>query len=308
MEDLAKLQKEIANKVTQQLKFKLTGEEVEKLSNSTSTNPEAFQALLKGRHHWRKRGEKGLETAIEFFEKAIRIDPNYALAWSGLADSYSIIPAYTRSMLPRDAMPKARAAAENAVRLGPNLAEAHVSLGKVLVAQFRTAVELEPLAIVINRNFADTLYRIRSYRKAEAQYKKVLEIDPESARTLRRLGTMLAFRGRFKEAFAALNESAALGDEGAKIKLGIARVLEGNEKKAREILAIESKRAVHSPATLAALYAILGERERAFELIDRSTEESSVEMSRNIRSPEFDNLREDSRFERAVLRMGLPVK
>lgn len=347
--DLASLQKDIASRVTRELQIRLSGEEEEKLSEFYSANPEAYQALLKGRHHWKKRGAKGIESAIVFFEKAIELDPEYALAWSGLADSYSILPGYTTEISPAETIRKARAAAEKAVLLGPDLAEAHTSLGMVhavenedeaaiaeykkaieldpkyatarhflgnllasigrdeeAIAAFRTAVKLEPLSVIINRNFADVLFRMRKYKEAEEQYKKVLEIDPDTVRALRRYGTLLAYEGRFDEAYKMLNRSVELGHEPAKLQLGVAYLLAGDKEKARGILADEEGRDVYSPEAPAGLYTMLGEKDRAFELLNKGIDEKRFAIKANLRSPEFDPLREDPRFAEVEKRLKIP--
>jgi TolB-like protein len=142
----------ISEQVTKALVLKLTGEEKKQLSKHYTESPEAYQLYLKGRYFWNKRAAEDLEKSIKFFEQAIGKDPNYALAYAGLADAYSVL---ANTPLPqRDAMSKAKAAAMKALELDDTLAEAHTSLALVKMSydwdwpgaerEFKRALELNP--------------------------------------------------------------------------------------------------------------------------------------------------------------------
>jgi TolB-like protein len=125
--DLVTLQSDIARDVSSKLKSKLSGAEVAKVEKIFTANPDAYQLYLKGRYYWNKRTAESLQQAVEFFNQAVDKDPNYALAYSGLAESYVLFPNYSVAM-PRDCMPKAKAAALRAIALDDSLAETHVAL------------------------------------------------------------------------------------------------------------------------------------------------------------------------------------
>ena len=119
--DLVSLQSEIAKDVSTKLKSKLSGAEEAKVTKTSTVNPEAYQLYLKGRYHWNKRTSESFKQAVEFFNQAVEKDPNYALAYSGLAETYVLFPNYSVS-LPIDSMPKAKAAALRAIELDDTLA------------------------------------------------------------------------------------------------------------------------------------------------------------------------------------------
>ena len=127
-EDLISLQKEIARDVSSKLKTRLSGVDQQKLGNTYTTNPEAYKFYLQGRFYWNRREEKDLRNAIDYFNRAISLDANYALAYAGLADSYALLSSFNFST-PSEATPKAREFANKALTLDASLAEAHTTLG-----------------------------------------------------------------------------------------------------------------------------------------------------------------------------------
>src|SRR6266540_3148352 len=150
--DLLALQGEIAEEISNKLRLRwLTKTERQQITRNYKENTEAYQVYLKGRYYWNKRTSEGLSKAAAFFEQAIEKDPNYALAYSGVADSYSVPQ---NPITPRDRMPKAKAAAMKALELDDTLAEAHASLGNVkhtydwdfagAEREFKRAIELNP--------------------------------------------------------------------------------------------------------------------------------------------------------------------
>jgi TolB-like protein len=126
--DLFVVQEEIAREISGKLLLKLSLEEQEKLKGRSTDNPEAYQLYLKGRYFWNRRPQ-GLKKGIEYFEQALRLDPHYALAYSGLADSYSTLGSWENGGLPPvEAMPRAKSAALKALEINDKLAEAHTTL------------------------------------------------------------------------------------------------------------------------------------------------------------------------------------
>ena len=137
--DIFDLQEEIAEDISEKLRLKLTGEEKKRLAKRYTENAEAYQCYLKGRYFvTTKRTEEWIKKGIEYFQQAIEIDPTYALAFSGLADAYGFLASSTGGLPPRDAYPKAKAAAERALAIDETLGEAHASLGF-----FHSALRLE---------------------------------------------------------------------------------------------------------------------------------------------------------------------
>ncbi|CAN5757788.1 hypothetical protein BH20ACI3_BH20ACI3_24770 [soil metagenome] len=125
--DLVALQSEIARDVSSKLKTKFSGTDEAKVTKNYTDNTEAYQLHLKGRFYWNKRTGESLKQAVEYFNQAVAKDPNYALAYSGLAESYVLFPNYSVA-LPLECMPKAKAAAVRALEIDDSLAEAHTAL------------------------------------------------------------------------------------------------------------------------------------------------------------------------------------
>jgi tetratricopeptide (TPR) repeat protein len=126
------LQSEIAKTVSDKLRLKLTTTEQERVSKANTTSSEAQQLYLKGRFHWNKRTTEDFQRAREYFQQAIANDPSYALAHTGLADTLALMP-YYGNFRPSEYMPLAKQSAQKALELDSNLAEAHASLGQILV-------------------------------------------------------------------------------------------------------------------------------------------------------------------------------
>ena len=128
--DMLSVQREIAREITNNLRLKLSGPDRSRMDKQYTANAETYELYLKGRFYWNRRTPADFKQAITFFEQAIVKDPNYALAYSGLADAYTLLTVYTNE-LPRELMPKAKAAALKALEIDDKLAEAHASLGQI---------------------------------------------------------------------------------------------------------------------------------------------------------------------------------
>src|SRR6266508_2938746 len=184
--DIFAVETEIAKTVADMLQAKLTGSEQHVIAARPTENTEAHQLYLKGRFFWNKRTGNDLKKSIDYFEQAIAADPNYALAYAGVADGYVWLPGYTAGT-PRDSYPKAKAAAKNAIELNPNYAIAHQQYGNVTlsalgrfddaIAEGKRAVELDPLSLVINTDLGSNYSYARRYDVASAQLRKTLEMD-----------------------------------------------------------------------------------------------------------------------------------
>src|SRR5207245_2470020 len=126
--DIFAVESDIAKTIAETLQARLTGSEKSSIAKVPTANPEAYELYLKGRFFWNKRTGADLQKAIEYFEQAITKDPNYALAYVGLADSHMLLPTYG-NLSPRESLPPARAALKKALELDDSLAEAHASYG-----------------------------------------------------------------------------------------------------------------------------------------------------------------------------------
>ncbi|MDQ2918839.1 MAG: adenylyl cyclase, partial [Verrucomicrobiota bacterium] len=187
--DIFAVESDIAKTIADTLQAKLTGTEKSAMSNTPTEDPVAHELYLKGRHFWGLRGDN-LPRAIEFYNQAIARDPNYALAYAGLSETYVLLPYYTGAD-PKDVRPKARAAALKALELNPNLAEAHNAIGKVAynddidiqksIREHQRAIELSPNYAGAHHWLTGPLKALGRLDEAIAESRRSTELDPLSA-------------------------------------------------------------------------------------------------------------------------------
>jgi serine/threonine-protein kinase len=209
MQDIALLQKEIANDVSRKLRARLSNAEAKQLTRNYTDNSEAYQLYLKGRFFWSKRTPELIRKAISYFEQAIEKDPEFALAYTGLADSY-VVPA--NRIEPHIAMPKAKTAALQALAIDETLAEAHTSLARVLQVydwnwkdaekEFKRAIELNPRYAVAHQWYGGYLERTGRINEAFSERKLALELDPLSTIAIFELGQNFLFAHDYDQAIA----------------------------------------------------------------------------------------------------------
>jgi tetratricopeptide (TPR) repeat protein len=189
-EDIFAIQDEISLAIVDKLKVKLLGDEKEKILKRYTQNLEAYDLYLKGRYHWNRRTPEALKKAMSHFEQVIRKDPDYALAYAGLADCYSML-AQVYVLPPKEAFPKAKALAKKALEIDETLAEAHTSLAFALSffdwdwagaeREFRRAIELNPNYATAHQWFAmGLLVNLGRTSEAIEEIHKALELDPLS--------------------------------------------------------------------------------------------------------------------------------
>jgi TolB-like protein/Tfp pilus assembly protein PilF len=231
--ELVALQSEVAHDVSINLESKLSGEDAAKVEKNYTANAEAYQLYLKGRFYWNKRNIKDFEKAIEYFNQAIEKDPNYAIAYSGLADTYALMPLYG-NFRPNDYMPKAKQSALKALELDNDLAEAHASLGRILNSydfdwegaerEFKKEIELNPNYATVHQWYAEYLAFKEMPDEALNEISKALELDPFSVAINRTKGNILLFAKRYDEAIAQLKKTEELYPENALVKFNIGDV------------------------------------------------------------------------------------
>jgi serine/threonine protein kinase/tetratricopeptide (TPR) repeat protein len=195
--DIFALQGDIAKEITTALRTRLTGEDEKRMAKSYTANPEAYQDYLKGRYWWNKRKEDGFNKGREYFQQAIEKDPTYALAYSGLADSYSLLAEYGY-VAPRESYPRAKEAALKALEIDDTLAEGHASLAWVKTfydwdrsggeKEFQRAIELNPAYATAHFWHSLALVSMGRSEEAIAEQKRALQLDPLSLIINRVLG------------------------------------------------------------------------------------------------------------------------
>jgi TolB-like protein/Tfp pilus assembly protein PilF len=187
--DIFEVQEEISKEISDKLRIRLSGEDKKRLTKRYTQNPDAYQLYLKGRYYWNKRTLEGLEKGIEYFHQAIGLDPNYALAYAGLADSYNLLGAIEHGVSPKEFMPKAREAALKALKLDDKLAEAHTSLGNVKGSswewleaeiEYRKAIKLNPNYATAHHWYALLLMAMERFDESFKEIRRAKELDPLS--------------------------------------------------------------------------------------------------------------------------------
>ncbi len=350
------LEDSLADRVATALTLALSREERPPSGQRLVANPDAYEQFIRGRYLATKRTRGALLEAAQCFERATAIDPEFALAHVGLSEVWihmGIRAAVSQSLPPREVMPKALAAARQALALDDSLSEAHATLGHVLfvyewqrqaglaelaraielnpnnpnahhwyamslaslgrfeeaLVQIRSAQAIEPLAVMVNANIGFILYRAGRIDEAIAKLRHTVAMEPGFAMSRYRLGLALEARGMFEEAleeFRAMQPSSAdpLG------LTGMARTLAlmGREAQAREMLDTlrEIARSTHVPAaTLADVYAALGDHDRAFECLNRAIDERAIAAIWLRHERHWEPLRGDPRFAALTARVAL---
>jgi TolB-like protein/DNA-binding winged helix-turn-helix (wHTH) protein/Tfp pilus assembly protein PilF len=191
LRDTLALQNKVASAIADQIRINLNPQEQATLKNAKVVNPEAYESYLKGRYFWNKRTADGLKVALAYFNQAVDEDPKYAQAYSGLADTYALLGDWQYAvMTPKEALPKAKAAAMQALELDSTLGEAHNSLAFVLDGfdwdldaggkEFRRAIDLNPSYATAHHWFAWHLSLLGRYDEAIAEMRKAESLDPLS--------------------------------------------------------------------------------------------------------------------------------
>jgi TolB-like protein/DNA-binding winged helix-turn-helix (wHTH) protein len=316
LRDVLSLQDDVAQAIASEVRIKLTPEERIHLTSARPVSPQAHEAYLRGYYELRKHQpaslyvageEESIEKAIEYFQKAVAIDPIDALAYAGLADAYYDQSTFLRA--PLEVMPKAKAAAAKAIELDDSLAEAHASLGNVKLAfdwdwpgaerEFRRALELNPNLAQGHAGYAHYFLAVRRSDEAIKELDRVEKIDPlfpqshmalplllffarryekaiEAAKTIgddRAYALSLAKLGRREEAIAAADR-AVRSTQNPMVLAQVASAygLAGKKDKARAMLTtieVQARERYICGYNVACVYATLGDKERAFSWLEK---------------------------------------
>jgi serine/threonine protein kinase/tetratricopeptide (TPR) repeat protein len=283
--DIFAIQDEISNEISGKLRLKLTRAEKKRLTKRQTDDAEAYRLYLKGRHHWNRWTEDGFYKAIEYFQQAVEKDPSYALAYTGLADSYVLL-GWNSYLAPKDAFPKGKMTAMRALRLDPDLGEAHTPLAAVLwlhdwqwpeaQMEFERSLALNPAYPTANHWYAEYLMTMGRHEEAVARMKNSQELDPLSLIISSAIGWAFYMARRYDDALEQLRRTVEL-DPNYPVTYWILGLL--LRKMGRYELAIaEGEKGVKlsggSPmmnAALAQTFATAGKREQAIQILDGLT-------------------------------------
>lgn len=289
--DVFAVETEIAAKIADILQAKLTGAEQHAIAARPTESREAHEFYLKGRHFAGRRTGEDLRKAIDYFNQAIAKDPNYALAYAGIADSYTLLPQWSNET-PAEYFLKARTAAGKALAIDDSLAEAHVSLALLLVnddLNLRDAKRELQRAIELNPNYSAAHYflgisvfaPLGQFDQAISEIKRAIELDPLSAIVNANLGYCYILARRYPEAIAELRKAAELDPSFPYIQgcLGEAFLVSGDLPAAIAQYEKANDRG-RSLFFLFYAYALKGEREKAAQVLSRVKEIQQREGSK----------------------------
>ena len=351
--DLLSLQSEIAKDVSTNLKAKLSGAEESKVTKTATADPEAYQAYLKGRYYWNRRTAENIKKAIEQFKSATDRDPNYALAFVGLADCYAVLSEYAGTTT-SETPPQSKAYAERALTIDPQLAEAHATLGSInddswqwsdaekeykkaielnpnyptayhwysiflknvgrndeAAAMIKRAHELDPLSSVIGANVSRMYQLQNNYDASIENSLKVIELDPNFAPIYEYLALSYLKLGRNTEAIAAAEKGVDLSNRsGISLgDLGYVYAVVGKRVEAFDKIKKLEEKYTRKEAIgqyIATVYVGLGDKDRAFEWLEKDFEARNGKLIEIRWQLQFEPLRDDPRFKDLIKRMGLP--
>jgi serine/threonine protein kinase/Tfp pilus assembly protein PilF len=291
--DIFVLQEEISKEISEKLRLRLTGEQKKRLTKRFTQDPDAYQAYLKGRYCWNKRTAPALKKGIEYFHQAIEKDPTYALAYTGLADTYALLGIAEYGVLPpRDTMPKAKAAALKALEIDDTLAEAHTSLAHVCAffdwdwaaaeTEFRRAIEINPNYAFAHHWYA--LYLAAMERPAEAivEERKALEIDPLSLIISKNVGTILHYARQYDQAIEQYRRTLELDPDFVRTHLFLGWAYEQDARFEEAVSEFEKALAL-SPgntimqAALGHAYAVGGKMDQTMKILEELKQRSTSE-------------------------------
>jgi len=337
--DITEVQSDITRDVAKRLRLQANAAEQRRLGSAGTTNPEAYRLYLEGRQLWYGRTPEGLKKSIDLFQQAIAADPNYALAYTGLADTYNVIPSYYSGVSSRqagmladeatrkaleldDSLPEAHAARadaltfsykwgeaekefKRAIELNPNSAAAHYFYAFTLLVpqkrfdqafqEFRVALSLDPLSPIMNTNYAATLSDAHRFPEALAAFQKVLQSDPNFPPAHHKLSQLYAAQGDFANAVSELQKFVSKPGSWSPDAKGYQELAEAGFSGRTE-----------ASTWLAVNASSIGDRDKAFQYLEKAYANQEIELILCIRYPTLDPIRSDRRYADLMRRMGLP--
>jgi len=286
--DVLAMQSEVGRDIAERIDVELTPGEQERVRSPHPVNPQAQELYLRGRYYWNKRDKNALVQALDHFDRAVRMDSTYAVAYAGLADTYVLMPVYADTS-PQESYPKARAAALRALKIDEHLAEAHASLGRVKLfydwdwtgaeTEFRRAIELKPSLSTAHHWYSICLRDVGRLEEALAEAKRALELDPVSLIINTNLGDTFFYAGQFDQAIVQHRKTLLLDAGFGAAHLYLGRALEQKGMLQAAVAEFQKARSLmgkgsYAMADLARGYALAGKRAEAEGLLSELLERS----------------------------------
>jgi serine/threonine protein kinase/Tfp pilus assembly protein PilF len=339
MADITQVQSDITHDLSGRLRGNAVIPEKQHMGSAGTANAEAYRLYLEGRQLWYGRTNDGLKKSIDLFQQAIAADPNYALAYTGLAETYIVAPGYGIGINSKQARTVADEATRKALELDPSLAEAHTARAVVLcqmwkwneaeveyrrsielspnnanthyfyameflnarkrmdesLAEFRTALSLDPLSAIVNTNYALSLGIAHRYDESLQQFQKTLQSDPQFRPAHYKFSQILSAVGRYPEAIHELQlftDARGTFSPDANGYLALS-------------LAIGPK-LQFTPSVYAVAYAVAGNREKTLEQFEKAYDEADEELLISVRQPQIYLVRSEPRYKELMRKLDLP--
>ncbi|MGH9495719.1 MAG: protein kinase domain-containing protein [Candidatus Sulfotelmatobacter sp.] len=339
--EITQVQDDITRDVSARLLPRGATTQQQVVAHGGTSNPEAYRLYLEGRQAWYGRSPEGLKKSIELFRQAIAADPNYALAYAGLADTYSVAPSYGAGITSLQGITQGLEASRKAVELDPALPEALTSHASALAmswkwdgveAEFRRALELnpnsatahyfyavdflipqkrldealehfrialslDPLSPIVNTNLAMLLMEMHRFPEAKAQFEATLARDPHFPPAHYKYSQLLAAQGDFADAVTHLRQWSTTGipnEPATPDAAGYLKLMLQREPKDEWMAAVGSA------------YALVGNKDKALEFLEKSYAIHDIEFGLSIRFPTLDSIRSDPRYKDLMKRTGMP--
>ena len=336
--DITQVQSDITRDISSSLRIRLTGSQQQRLGQAGTSNPEAYRLYLEGRQLWYGRSPEGLKKSIDLFQQAIAADPNYALAYTGLADTYNVAASYGIGVNAHQAHLFSDEASRKALELDDSLPEAHASRASALAMACRWK-EAEPeflKALELNPNSASTHYFYaisflnpqKRFDQALDEFRTALSLDPLSPIVNSNYAIMLMIAHRYPEAMAQFRKTLERDPEFRPAHYKLSQFDATTGDFANAVTELEkflpakgswtpdatgyvnlSRTQMDEPeweAPMAVAYAAAGDKNKAIDCLNKAIANQSIEILLSIRYPTFDSLRSDPRFAEVLHELGLP--
>jgi serine/threonine protein kinase/TolB-like protein/tetratricopeptide (TPR) repeat protein len=341
MADVTQVQSDITRDVAKKMQIHVTGDEREKMGSAGTSNPDAYRLYLEGQQQLYGRTKPGILKSVALFRQAVVADPQYSLAWAALSNSYVVASGYGHLLPPAEAGPLADEASKKAVELDDSSSEAHVARGNALaiqwkwseaekefrraielnpnnanahyfyafnylmptnhieeaLEQFRLALALDPLAGIVRTNYALTLMDAGKYPESREQFDQILQRDPGFGPAHFYLSQVQATQGQWADAINTMISGRASPFPNRSFNADAQGYVQLMEAGSNGTL----------PANVAVAYSLAGNRDKAFEFLEKAYADRDDELTAVIRFPAFDPLKSDPRWPALLHKLDLPL-
>ena len=338
--DITQVQSDITRDVSNKLQVHLSDTAQQKLGRAGTNNPEAYRLYLEGRQLWYGRTPEGIKKSVGLFQQAIVADPNYALAYAGLSDTYCVATGYGVLIQPKQAYALADEASRKALELDDTLPEAHTARAMALSSQwkwnetekeFRRAIELNPNDATAHYFYAFIFLMPQNrIEQSLEEFRKALSLDPLSGIVNVNYGLTLMLAHRTPEAIAQMQKVLERDPAFGPAHYYLSQVYASSGRYAEAVTELQKATPTPVPGTfsgdaqgylklmsdprggtvaptaVAFVYALRGDRDKMFEYLEKAYGEQDTELMACIRFPAFDAMRSDPRFKDLMRRLNLP--